>query len=46
MEDISSFFFACPKLEDEWATFSYILTEKVSNSDYLEKIYSFILLRI
>ena len=37
MEDISHFLFACPKLEDEWATFWYILKEKVSNSDYLEK---------
>ena len=37
VEDISHFLFACPKLEDEWATFWYILKEKVSNSDYLEK---------
>ena len=37
MEDISHFLFACPKLEDEWATFWYILKEKVSDSDYLEK---------
>ena len=37
MEDISHFLFACPKLEDEWATFWYILKEKVSNADNLEK---------
>ena len=37
VEDISHFLFACPKLEDEWATFWYILKEKASNSDYLEK---------
>ena len=37
MEDISHFLFACLKLEDEWATFWYILKEKGSNSDYLEK---------
>ena len=37
MEDISHFLFACSKLEDQWATFWYILKEKVSNSDYLEK---------
>ena len=36
VEDISHFLFACPKLEDEWATFWYILKEKVSDSDYLE----------
>ena len=29
VEDISHFLFACPKLEDEWATFWYILKEKV-----------------
>ena len=46
VEDVSHFLFACPKLEDEWATFWYILKEKVSNSDYLEKIYSFILLKM
>ena len=27
VEDISHFLFACPKLEDEWATFWYILKE-------------------
>ena len=37
VEDIFHFLFACPKLEDEWATFWHILKEKVSNSDYLEK---------
>ena len=37
MEDIFHFLFACPKLEDEWATFWHILKEKVSDSDYLEK---------
>ena len=37
MKDISYFLFACPKHEDEWATFWYILKGKVSNSDYLEK---------
>ena len=37
MEDISHFLFAFPKFEDEWVTFWYILKEKVSNSDYLEK---------
>ena len=37
VEGISHFMFACPKLEGEWATFWYILKEKVSNSDYLEK---------
>ena len=37
VENISHVLFACPKLEDEWATFWYILKEKVSNSDYLEK---------
>ena len=36
MEDISNFLFACPKLEDELATFWHILKKKVSNSDYLE----------
>ena len=41
VEDISHFLFACHKIEDKWATFWYILKEKVSNSDYLEKIYSF-----
>ena len=46
VEDISHFLFACPKLEDEWATFWYLLKEKVSNPDYLEKIYSFVLLKI
>ena len=37
VEDISHFLFACPKLEGEQATFWYILKEKVSNSDCLEK---------
>ena len=46
VEDIPHFVFACPRLEDEWATFWYILKEKVSNSDYFEKIYSFNLLKI
>ena len=40
VEDISHFLFSCPKLENEWATFWHILKVKVSNSDYLEKIYS------
>ena len=37
VENVFHFLFACPKLEDEWAIFWYILKEKVSNSDYLEK---------
>ena len=37
VENAFHFLFACPKLEDEWAIFWYILKEKVSNSDYLEK---------
>ena len=37
VEDISHFLFACPKLEDEWGTFWYIIKENVSNSNYLEK---------
>ena len=28
MEDFSQFLFACPKLEDEWCTFWYILRQK------------------
>ena len=37
VENVFHFLFAYPKLEDEWAIFWYILKEKVSNSDYLEK---------
>ena len=37
MADIFHFLFACPKFEDDWATFWPLLKAKVSNSDYLEK---------
>ena len=37
VEDISHFLFACPKLEDEWATFWYILKEKVHFIENLDK---------
>ena len=37
VENVSHFLFACPKLEDEWATFWKFLKEKVSNSDNFEK---------
>ena len=46
VEDIFQFLFACHRLEDEWATFWCILKEKVSNSDYLEKIYCYNLFKI